>query len=133
MRTRLVPGLPAFTGCDAVSGFAGIVKVKIQAYIRATWRKLVYTWRSPASYIAALLCDIYGAKMEICVVNQYRYTMFCAKKSEADFHQLPLYQVSLKKHSQRANYHAAIWRNSLRNDVVPEEVTSLSYNLIHIT
>lgn len=41
---------------------------------------------------------------------------------EAEFHQLPPCQDSLNKHCRRANYQAAIWRNSLRNNDVPSPV-----------
>ena len=41
---------------------------------------------------------------------------------EAESHQLPPCQDSLYKHCRRANYQAAIWKNSLRNNDIPSPV-----------
>ena len=67
------------------------------------------------------LCSL-GAKKGTSDVNELRYALFCAKKGEAESHQLPPCRDCLKKHCQRANYQAAVWKNSLRNNEVPTPV-----------
>ena len=128
---KALPGLHAFTGCDAVSAFAGIGKVKPlkkllskQEY-QSTFKQLGENWAMSEDLLMqleAFVCDIYGAKKSISDVNQCRYAVFCAKKGEAESHQLPPCQDSLYKHCRRANYQAAIWRNYLRNNEVPPPV-----------
>lgn len=44
------------------------------------------------------------------------------KQNPISSHQLPPCKDSLHKHCRRANYQAAIWRNSLRNNDVPSPV-----------
>ena len=55
-------------------------------------------------------------------MNQYRYAVFCAKKAETESSQLPPCQDSLYKHCRQANFHAATWKISLRNNDVPSPV-----------
>ena len=110
---KALPGLHAFTGCDAVSAFAGIGKVKPlkkllskQEY-QSTFQQLGENWLMSEDLLRqleAFVCDIYGAKKNISDVNQCRYAVFCAKKGEAESHQLPPCQDSLYKHCRRANY-----------------------------
>lgn len=126
-----LPGLHAFTGCDAVSAFAGIGKVKPLKKLLAKkeyhrmFQELGENWvisEDLMMQLEAFVCDIYGAKKGISDVNQCRYAVFCAKKGEAESHQLPPCQDSLRKHCLRANYQAAVWKNSLRNNDVPSPV-----------
>ena len=72
--------------------------------------------------LEAFVCALYGAKKGTSDVNELRYALFCAKKGEAESHQLPPCRDCLKKHCQRANYQAAVWKNSLRNNEVPTPV-----------
>ena len=71
------------------------------------------------SFVSAL----YGAKKGMKDINLSRYTVFCAKKGEAESHQLPLCRDCLHKHCQHANYHVAVWKNSLLNNEIPSPVS----------
>ncbi|KAK3730447.1 hypothetical protein QZH41_012641 [Actinostola sp. cb2023] len=55
-------------------------------------------------------------------INQCRYAVFCAKKGEAEPHQLPPCRDYLHKHCQRANYQAVVWKNSPLNNEEPSPV-----------
>jgi len=68
-----------------------------------------------------LLC-IGGAKKGTSDVNELRYALFCAKKGEAESHQLPPCRDCLEKHYQLPNYQAAIWKNFLQNKEVATPV-----------
>ena len=72
--------------------------------------------------LEAFVCALYGAKKGTSDVNELWYALFCAKKGEAQLHQLSLCRECLKKHCQRANYQAAVWKNSLHNNEVPTPV-----------
>lgn len=48
-------------------------------------------------------------------VNVLRYCLFCAKKGDLDSNQLAPFVDTLRKHCERANYQAAIWRRSLQS------------------
>ena len=128
---KALPGLHAFTGCDAVSAFAGIGKVKplkkllSKVEYQRMFQQLGEHWlmsEDLLKQLEAFVYDIYGTKKSISDVNQCRYAVFCAKKGEAESHQLPPCQDSLYKHCRRANYQAAIWRNSLQNNDIPSPV-----------
>lgn len=128
---KALPGLHAFTGCDVVSAFAGIGKVKPLKKLLSkkeyhhAFQALGESWvisEDLMMKLEAFVCDIYGAKKGVSDVNQCRYAVFCAKKGEAESYQLPPCQDSLRKHCNRANYQAAVWRNSLRNNDVPSPV-----------
>ena len=116
---KALPGLHAFTVCDAVSAFAGIGKVKplkkllSKVEYQRMFQQLGEHWlmsEDLLKQLKAFVCDIYGAKKSISDVNQCRYAVFCAKKGEAESHQLPPCQDSLYKHCRQANYQAAIWK-----------------------
>ena len=121
----------AFTVCDSVSAFAGIGKVRPLKKLLVT-KEYQRTFQQLGSnllmsedlllQLESFVCDLYGAKKDTTDVNQCRYAVFRAKKGEAESHQLPPCQYSLYKHCQRANYQAAIWRNSLQNSVIPSPV-----------
>lgn len=49
-------------------------------------------------------------------INELRYHLFCTKKGEIESHLLSPCLDCLKKHSERANYQAAIWKRSLQPD-----------------
>jgi len=68
------------------------------------------------------VCALYGAKKGTSDVYELRYAIFCAKKGEAESHQLPSCRDCIKKHCQRANYQAAVWKSSLHNNEVPTPV-----------
>lgn len=101
---KALPGLHAFTGCDAVSAFAGIGKVKplkkllSKKEYQRTFQQRGENWLMSEDLLMqleAFVWDIYGAKKGISDVNQCRYAVFCAKKGEAESHQLPPCQDSL--------------------------------------
>ena len=124
-------GLHAFTGCDSVSSFAGIGKVKPLKILRKNdefqevFARLGEEWSVTEELfgkLEAFVCALYGAKKGTSDVNELWYALFCAKKGEAQLHQLPLCRECLKKHCQRANYQAAVWKNSLHNNEVPTPV-----------
>ena len=48
-----------------------------------------------------------------------RYAIFCAKNGEAESHQLPPCEDCLRKHSERANYQTAVWKNAIENGDIP--------------
>ena len=48
-------------------------------------------------------------------VNELRYQMFRSRRGEMESAQLPPCEDTLKQHTRRANYQAAIWRRSLVN------------------
>ena len=124
-------GLHAFTGCDSVSSFVGIGKVKPLKILskndefQEVFARLGEEWSVTEEFfgkLEAFVCALYGAKKGTSDVNELWYTLFCAKKGEAQSHQLPLCRECLKKHCQRAYYQAAVWKNSLHNNEVPTPV-----------
>ena len=58
-------------------------------------------------------CVLYSATKNTDRINTLRYNLFCAKKGEIESNQLPPCEDCLRKHCQRANYQAAVWRQSL--------------------
>ena len=61
-------------------------------------------------------CRMYAPKQQSVSVNEIRYPLFCAKSGDIESHQLPPCQDCLRKHTQRANYQAGLWRRSLSNN-----------------
>ena len=124
-------GFHAFTGCDTVSAFAGIGKVRPLKQLRAKkefqdmLQKLGEEWSISidlCSQLESFVSSLYGAKKGTKDINQCRYAVFCAKKGEAESHQLPPCRDCFNKHCQRANYQTAVWKNSLLNNEVPTPV-----------
>ena len=120
-----VIGMHAYTGCDSVSAFAGRGKAQALKLVisdkqtRETFIEVGEEWElSPDLLIKleAVTCKLYGSKSTTTTVNDLRYQLFCAKKGEIESHQLPLCRDCLVKHSQRANYQAAIWKQCLLQD-----------------
>ena len=121
----------AFTGCDSVSTFAGIGKVKPLKILRKNndfqevFVRVGEEWSVTEELfgkLEAFVCALFGAKKGTSNVYELRYAIFCAKKGEAESHQPPPCRDCIKKHCQRANYQAAVWKNSLRNNEVPTPV-----------
>ena len=82
-------GLHAFTGCDSISSFAGIGKVKpvkslwknndfqeVFARFGEEWSVTEELFRKMEAFVYAL----YGAKKRKSYVNELRYALFCANK-----------------------------------------------------
>ena len=80
-------GLHAFTGCDSVSSFAGIGKVKPLKILRKNdefqevFGRLGEEWSLTEELfgkLEAFVCALYGAKKGTSDVNELRYALFCA-------------------------------------------------------
>lgn len=116
-----LPGLHAFTGCDSTSCFTGKGKkgpLKLCCIDRECCEAMANLGRSFDVDAAVLVgaerfvCRIYGSTQT--EVNECRYHLFCSRNQHS--HSLPPCQDALTKHTQRANYQAAIWRNALVAD-----------------
>ena len=83
--SRCLPGLRAYTGCSAVSCFAGKGKVK-------SWevnaKNLSYLCQNLEAKKRYLLCLLYGNKT-LSDINELRYELFCSRKGKIDSSQLP--------------------------------------------
>ncbi|KAG0724746.1 hypothetical protein GWK47_039977 [Chionoecetes opilio] len=121
-------GMHSFTGCDAVSTFAGRGKVgslkllKYDPEVQKLFCELGKEWTVSQSLVDRLetfTCRIYASKTATTKVNELRYCLFASKKGHIEPHQLP--PCSKHKHILRANHQTAIWRRSLEGnpDVPP--------------
>ncbi len=129
---RALVGMHAYTGCDAVSEFAGKGKVKALKLLTSnkehqnTFLKLGQEWDLSADLmdkLEAFTCLLYAPKVSTTKVNDLRYNLFCAKKGEIESHQLPPCEDCLANHIFRANYQAGIWRRCLeQNPQIPSPV-----------
>lgn len=124
-------GLHAFTGCDTVSAFAGKGKIKALKMVRGNseyqkiFKELGNSWvvsDELVHHLQKFVCKLYGDKQETSTLNQYRYKMFCSKKGEVEPHQLPPCEDCLLKHTMRANYQTAVWKNSLKTTDMPSPI-----------
>lgn len=115
-------GLHAFTGCDSVSAFAGKGKVRALNMVKdcqeaqAVFRKMGNNWNMTDSMLEDLekfTCHLYCSNTPTNNINELRYHLFCLKKADIESHQLPPCQDTLRKHAQRANYQASIWKRCL--------------------
>ena len=124
---RCLPGLHAFTGCDSASAFSG--KGKLTALklarqnpsIQELFQRVGMAWEVSEELFMELqqfTCTMYAPNSGTDDVNLLRYRLFCAKKGDIDSRLLPPCQDTLRKHCQRANYQAAVWRRSLQNSPV---------------
>lgn len=118
----------AYTGCDAVSAFAGKGKINSFKIMRANkqvqeaFQEMGQGWDLSQNLMEQLekfTCLLYAAKSDTIKVNDLRYHLFCARKGEIESHQLVPCEDSLRKHAWRANYQAAVWRRSLEQDPDP--------------
>ena len=121
-----LPGLHAFTGCDATSAFSG--KGKKTALKLCVMDPLACGGMAalgdsfdletvPFRECEKFVCQMYG-RPRLADVNECRYVTFCAKQGLSQ--SLPPCQDALLQHTMRANYQAAIWRNALiANPQVP--------------
>jgi len=60
-------------------------------------------------------CFMYSSNPGTRDVNDLQYRLFYTKKGDLDSNQLPPCVDTLRKHCDRANYQAAIWRRSLQS------------------
>lgn len=120
---RSLPGFHAFTGCDSVSAFSGKGKVtplklvKRHAEFIDLFQALGTEWKLSDELFARLqkfTCHMYSRNPVTSDINDIRYGLFCAKRGDVDSSQLPPCANTLRKHCQRANYQAGIWRRSLQ-------------------
>ena len=114
---RCLPGLHAFTGCDAVSAFSGKCEMtalkltKRHARFRELFHLVGTDWDVPDELFSRLqefTCFMYSSNPETKDVNDLRYHLFCAKKGDLDSNPLPLWVDTLRIHCERANYQAAV-------------------------
>ena len=124
---RCLPGLHAFTWCDSVCAFSG--KGKLTALklarqnpsIQELLERVCLAWEVSEELFMELqqfTCTMYAPNSGTDDVNLLRYRLFCAKKGDIDSRLLPPCQDTLRKHCQRGNYQAAVWRRSLQNSPV---------------
>ena len=109
-------GMHAFTGCDAVSAFAGKL-VKQQTSYQEMFKQLGMEWVLSDMLFQSLqefTCKLYCSQPGTDNINELRYRLFCAKKGNIDSTQLPRCVDCLFKHASRANFQAAIWKRSLQ-------------------
>ena len=124
-----LPGLHAYTGCDTVSAFSGVGKIKgfklmcKEKVFRDTFAALGETWSLTIDMLSALesfTCRLYAARTPETGVNALRFSMWRAKKGGVESGQLPPCKDCLEQHAHRANYQCAVWRRSLEaNPDVP--------------
>lgn len=114
-------GLHVFTGCDSVSSFKGKSKItafklmkESTSYICA-FKELGTSWDVSQKLIEIMeqfVCALYGQKscksVDLCRYN-------CLKIGFKTDSTIPPNKDCIIKHIKRANYQAAIHRNSLRN------------------
>ena len=84
-------GLHAFTGCDSVSAFAGIAKVRplnllcckkeLQVMFQDLGEQCSVT-EEMYIQLESFVCAMYGVKKGNQDINQCRYKVFCSKKGE---------------------------------------------------
>ena len=116
---NLIIGFHAFTGCDSVSSFYGKGKKKAWKVLsenpkgKDAFRILgneVYPTEDLYEILVEFVCALYGHKDMTCV-NEVRYCMFRLGSFSDEC--LPPTRDCLKKHVQRANYQAFIWKRCL--------------------
>ena len=125
-------GMHSFTGCDSVSAFGGCGKVSAMKLVlkdktlRDTMCTLGQEWTLTNDLFLKLqqfTCLMYSKKTTVAEVNELRYQLFRAKTGAIESGQLPPCEDCLFLHALRANYQAAIWRNSLEKyPVIPNAV-----------
>ena len=126
---RSLPGFHAFTGCDTVSAFAGRGKVSgyrivsRSAEFQGIFQQLGTEWDLSDHLYCSLekfTCSVYCSNPGTSDINELRYRLFCLKRGDVESNQLPPCRDMLRKHSQRANYQAAVWKRCLeRCPVIP--------------
>ena len=117
-------GLHSFTGCNTVSTFAGqgkimALKKMISEEAHSTFSQLGSDWNLSETLMAQLerlTCNLYSKKMSTSNINELRYHLFCTKKGESRKSSITIMLRLSEKHSERANYQAAIWKRSLQPD-----------------
>ncbi len=117
-------GFHPWTGCDAISAFAGQGKLKAlkillreQKFIDA-FATLGSSWNVANDLfciIEEFVCQLYCRNTKILKVNELRYQMFSSRRGEMESAELPPCEDTLKQHILRANYKAAIWWRILVN------------------
>ena len=91
---------------------------KWHARFRELFHLVGTDWDVPDELFSRLqefTCFMYSSNPRTKDVNDLRYRLFCVKKGDLDSNQLPPCVDTLRKHCERANYQAAIWRRSLQS------------------
>ena len=120
------------TQVATLSTFAGKGKLGALKLLRSskevqeTFAELGQEWNVAEELMDKLenfTCLLYASKCGTKELNSLRYHLFCAKKGGIESHQLPPCNDCFRKHVQRANYQAAIWKRSLqRHPMTPSPV-----------
>lgn len=120
---RSLPGFHAFSGCDTVSAFAGGGKVAGYRIVtqgaecQEMFQQLGMEWYLSDNLYHSLqkfTCAMYCSTSGTSDINELRYRLFCLKRGDVKSSQLPPCNDTLRKHSLRANYQAAVRRRSLQ-------------------
>jgi len=115
-------GLHPWTGCDTVSALSGQGKLKAvklmtkNDHFLSAFSSLGTSWKLSSelfTVIEEFTCRLYCSGTKVETVNELRYEIFRAKQGNVESSQLPPCRDSLFQHTLRANYQAAIWRQSL--------------------
>ena len=105
--------------------FAGKCKIraltisKANVEFKEAFAQLGVQWNLPTNLHVRLeefVCKLYATRPATSSIDALRYNVFCARKGDAESHQLPPCQYCLRKDTIRANYQAAIRRRSLISD-----------------
>ena len=123
---RALPGLHSLSGCDSVSAFSGKGKSKFfDVLIRnqnftETLISIGNSFEISEELfrkVESFVCAVYGFPFND--INEVRFIMFC-KSKQIQCHQLPPTKDAFKRHVQRANFQAAVWKRAfLPNYVLP--------------
>ncbi|XP_071812536.1 uncharacterized protein [Apostichopus japonicus] len=119
--TKVMIGLHCFTGCDSTSSFYGKGKTRPLKLIldneryRQAFQALGEAFTLTDDVISTLedfVCKLYNMQ-EHSSVNDARYALFSMATRQEDI--MPPNRDALLKHSQRANYQAAIWKRGFES------------------
>ena len=110
-------GMQAYTGCDTVSAFAGRgklapLKLSRSEHCQEMLGELGQSWEPSVDLskkLQAFTSKLYTSSTTTVDINTSRHQLFCAKRGELEYTQLPPCEDCLSMHTMRANYQAGIW------------------------
>ena len=106
--------------CPGKGKIRAVTILQANAEFKEGFAQLGVQWNLPPNLHVKLeefVCNWCATRPATTSIDALRYHLFCARKCDAEAHQLPPCQDCLRKHTIRANYQAAIWRRSLINDL----------------
>lgn len=123
-------GLHAITGCDSVSSFCRIGKMKpVDVFMEnpklftglQELGKSKVVSKNCQDSLEKFICTVYDRDKNISGVNELRYKLFCTKQAKNE--NLPPTKDALQQHILRSNYQCFIWRKALeRQPCLPEPI-----------